>query len=71
MDIELAQLNGLQVYLMLVVQQELGSSVNITFMPWSDFLSFILSRDFRKNLHNWEEEYDLILGAVDYSTEYM
>ena len=56
---------------MLVVQQELGSSVNITFMPWSDFLSFILSRNFRKNLHNWEEEYDLIFGAVDYSTEYM
>ena len=56
---------------MLVVQQELGSSVNITFMPWSDFLSFILSHDFRKNLHNWEEEYDLILGAVDYSTKYM
>ena len=56
---------------MLVVQQELGSSVNITFMPWSDFLSFILSPDFRNSLHEWEEKYDLILGAVDYSTEYM
>ena len=60
-----------QVFLMLVVQQELGSSVNITFMPWSDFLSFILSPDFRNSLDEWEEKYDLILGSVDYSTEYM
>ena len=56
---------------MLVVQQELGPSARVEFMPWPDFLSSVLSPTFRDNLEEWEKHYDLILGAVDYSTEYM
>ena len=60
-----------QVFLMLVVQQELGPSARVEFMPWPDFLSSVLSPTFRDNLEEWEKHYDLILGAVDYSTGYM
>ena len=54
---------------MVVVQQELGSSVNITFMPRSDFL-WTLSPDFRNNLDEWEEKYNLICGVVDSATKH-
>ncbi|KAK7684263.1 hypothetical protein QCA50_012587 [Cerrena zonata] len=57
-------------FLMLCLRRQFPGRFRLKVTPWSEFLHWIMSLEKVEDYRTWRK-YDLVLGVVDYSTEYI